>query len=178
MRLVLLSVFAVSSLALAQPRGGPPQESITACSGLNEGTACGFTHNGSNLTGTCHNGPGGQSACLPEGVSGGGRHRGPPQEAVTACSSKSAGATCSFTHHDRNIEGTCRTGPSGDSLSCAPAGGPGHHGPPPEALSACASSSAGAACTVSFNGKSLTGTCAAGPDGSQLACRPARPPQQ
>ncbi|MGV3624214.1 MAG: hypothetical protein ACO1OB_25575 [Archangium sp.] len=175
MRLVLLSVFAVSTVALAQPRGGPPQESITACSGLNEGTACGFTHDGNNLTGTCRNGPNGEAAaCRPEGGPGGGRHRGPPQEAVTACSGKSASATCSFTHHDRTVEGTCRTGPESESLACAPA----HRGPPQEALAACASSSAGAACTISIHGKSLSGTCATGPDNSTLACRPARPPQR
>lgn len=181
MRLVLLSVFAVSTLALAQPRGGPPQESITACSGLNEGTACGFTHNGNNLTGTCRKGPGGEAAaCLPEGGPGG-RHRGPPQEAVTACSGKAAEATCSFTHHDHTVEGTCRTAPQGESLACAPAGGPGgpggHRGPPQEAITACASSTAGATCSVSFHGKTLNGTCTAGPDGSKLACLPARPPQ-
>ncbi|PZR12016.1 MAG: hypothetical protein DI536_16985 [Archangium gephyra] len=173
MRLVLLSVLAASSLALAQPRGGPPEEAITACSGLAEGTACGFTHRGNNLTGTCRKGPDGQTAaCLPEGA---GRHRGPPEEAVTACSGKSAEATCSFTHHDRTVEGTCRTGPRGEALTCAPAGG--HRGPPQEAITACASSTAGAACSVSFHGKTLNGTCSAGPDGSKLACLPARPPQ-
>lgn len=178
MRLVLLSALAVSTVALAQPRGGPPQESITACSGLNEGAACGFTHDGQNLTGTCRKGPGGTAACLPEGGPGGGRHRGPPQEAVAACSGQSAGAACSFSHHDRTVEGTCRAGPQGESLACAPAGGPGgHQGPPPEAVAACASSSAGASCTVSFHGKSLTGTCTAGPDGSKLACLPPRPQQ-
>ena len=179
MRLIFLSAFIVSAAALAQPsHRGPPAESLAACNGLSEGTACGFTHNGQNLTGTCRNGPNGQTAaCLPEGGPGGrGQHRGPPQEAISACSSQSAGATCSFTHGDRTVEGTCRTGPQGDTLACAPAGGPGghHRGPPQEALTASASSSAGASCSVSFHGKSLTGTCVTGPD-SQLACRPARP---
>ncbi len=138
MRLIFLSAFIVSAAALAQPsHRGPPAESLAACNGLSEGTACGFTHNGQNLTGTCRNGPNGQTAaCLPEGGPGGrGQHRGPPQEAISACSSQSAGATCSFTHGDRTVEGTCRTGPQGDTLACAPAGGPGghHRGPPQEA---------------------------------------------
>lgn len=103
--------------------------------------------------------------------------RGPPPEALQACSGLSEGAACAFTHRDRNLTGTCRTGPEGGALACAPAGmGPGgHHGPPPEALAACASLASGAACTVSFNGQTQAGTCVAGPSGEPLACLPPRP---
>ena len=69
--------------------------------------------------------------------------RGPPPEALTACQGLSSGAACAFTHGPRNVTGTCRAGPTGEGLACAPSdmgpGGPskGHHGPPPEALRAC-----------------------------------------
>jgi hypothetical protein len=52
----------------------------------------------------------------------------------------------------------------------------GHHGPPPEALTACKSLSSGAACTMTTPQGSMSGTCGA-PEGKPLACRPARPPQ-
>jgi hypothetical protein len=234
-RLVVSVVLSLSAVALAQPR--PPAEALAACSGLTEGTACGFTHGGRNLTGTCRAGPNGEApaclpalrggrgfgpppeafsacaassagasctvtfpdgktangtcrappdgngalACAPSGGPGG--HRGPPPEAVSACSNQSSGAACSFTHHDRSISGTCRAAPddSNGALACVPEGGPrgrgpgGHHGPPPEALAACASSSAGASCTVTLpDGKTLSGACVAGPEGQALACLPAR----
>lgn len=177
MRLIFVSVLVASAAFAFEPGGrrGPPAEALSACSGLSNGTACGFTLDGKNLTGTCRTGPGGEAAaCMPEG----GHHRGPPQEAVTACSGQTSGATCSFTHGERTVEGTCRSGPhGGDTLACAPAGGPGggHRGPPQEALTACASSSAGASCSVSFHGRTLNGTCVAGPEGKALACMPARP---
>ena len=54
---------------------------------------------------------------------------------------------------------------------------PPHHKPPQEAFDACKSLAEGAACSVSFNGHSMTGTCRKGPHGeSELACVPAHPP--
>lgn len=51
------------------------------------------------------------------------------------------------------------------------------HPPPPEALAACASASAGAACSFEHAGHTATGTCAAGPSAdAPLACKPAQPP--
>jgi hypothetical protein len=68
MRLVLMSSAFVASLAFAADppqHRGPPQEALTACSGLNEGSACGFTFDGKNLTGQCRKGPNGDAAaCL------------------------------------------------------------------------------------------------------------------
>lgn len=52
---------------------------------------------------------------------------------------------------------------------------PQHHGPPPEAFTACESKAAGDACTVTFGSESIAGHCAAPPSGaseSTLACRP------
>lgn len=52
-----------------------------------------------------------------------------------------------------------------------------HHQPPPAAFDACKSLSEGAACSVSFNGHTRTGTCRKGPsDGEALVCAPAHPP--
>ena len=175
MRTLFSAVAFFSLAALAQDgRRGPPQEAITACSGLSANAACGFTFNGKNLTGTCESPPDGSTlACRPEGMHRGGHPHGPPpQEATAACANQSDGASCSFTHDSRTLEGTCRTPPGASAAACLP----NHpHGPPPEATAACASSSTGASCTVSFHGRSLTGTCETGPHGGALACRPPRP---
>jgi len=51
------------------------------------------------------------------------------------------------------------------------------HKPPQEAFDACKSLSEGAACSASFNGRTMTGTCRKGPRGeSELACVPEHPP--
>lgn len=173
--LVVLS----SSFALAQhgPPRGPPQEALTACNGLSSGAACGFTHDGRNLTGTCRAGPNGEAlACAPAGRGPGGGpggHHQPPQEAITACSGLSSGASCTVAIDGRTLTGTCGAPPDGSTLACRPPRGE-HRGPPPEALAACSSLSAGASCSVTFDGKALSGTCVAGPNGEALACLPAR----
>jgi hypothetical protein len=52
------------------------------------------------------------------------------------------------------------------------------HGPPPEAVDACASASAGDTCSFEHDGHSIDGTCRNGPNGDQpLACMPAHPPR-
>lgn len=62
---------------------------------------------------------------------GHGPHRGPPPEALAACKDASEGATCSFTHRDHSITGTCSHGPDGKGpLACKPDGPP--PGPPPD----------------------------------------------
>lgn len=53
---------------------------------------------------------------------------------------------------------------------------PPHRGPPPEAYTACNGQSEGAACSMTTPRGTLSGTCAATPEG-QLACRPAPPPE-
>jgi hypothetical protein len=54
---------------------------------------------------------------------GGGR-RGPPPEALAACQGKSAGASCSWSHDGRALEGTCFTPASDKPLACRPSGAP------------------------------------------------------
>lgn len=177
MRSLVMAVLAVSGVALAQPHGGPPPEALTACSGLSAGAACGFTHHGQNLTGTCRAGPNGEAlACAPPHFGKGpGGPRTPPPEALAACSGQSEGASCSFSIGDKALTGTCKAPPDGSAaLACKPPHPP-HRGPPPEALAACASSTAGASCSVTFNGQTLSGTCVAGPGGEALACLPPRP---
>ncbi len=104
-----------------------------------------------------------------------GRRHGPPPEALSACAGLSDGVACAFTHHGDNLTGTCRKGPSSEAAACMPAGGPGgrHRGPPPVALEACKTLTAGAACSVTFGDKTINGTCATGGPANELACRPA-----
>lgn len=59
-----------------------------------------------------------------EGGRGPGGPPRPPQEALSACEGKSAGATCSFTHDGRAMEGTCFTPASDKPLACRPSGPP------------------------------------------------------
>ncbi len=178
MRLIVLSSALVAGLALAADppqHRGPPQEALTACSGLNEGSACGFTFNGKNLTGQCRKGPNGEAAaCFPEG----GRHHGPPPEAIEACSGKSEGTACAVSFDGKSVNGTCSKGPhGGETVACKPEGGPpgGHRGPPPEASAACSGKAAGATCSFTHHDRTLEGTCNTGPNGDALACMPQRP---
>lgn len=53
-----------------------------------------------------------------------GERRGPPQVAIDACSSSSAGGACSFIgRRDDTITGACES-IHGDQLVCVPEGGP------------------------------------------------------
>jgi hypothetical protein len=56
-----------------------------------------------------------------------------------------------------------------------PGGRPNPPPPPPEAVSACEKASEGDACTVTFGGHEIHGTCATFASG-ELACRPDGPP--
>lgn len=62
--------------------------------------------------------------------------------------------------------------------AAAPAEGPApHRGPPPEALAACKTLAAGAACTFTGPKGAQTGNCFA-PEGKPLACRPKHGPEE
>jgi hypothetical protein len=103
--------------------------------------------------------------------------RGPPAEALQACSGLQSGAACSFTIHEHQVTGTCRSGPQGEALACAPNRPPHlHFGPPPEAVQACSGLDVGATCNFTVNGKELNGTCRQGPEGKPAACFPSPPP--
>jgi hypothetical protein len=107
------------------PPPGPPPEALEACSRLQEG-ACSFTHNGNQLSGTCRTGPQGEpAACLPDRPPPG--RCGPPQEALQACAGLQEGASCSFSLGGRALSGTCRTGPDGSTMACAPSQPPPQH---------------------------------------------------
>ena len=56
-----------------------------------------------------------------------GKRRGPPAEAIEACSDKSEGATCGFSgRRGEALEGTCFAPPGdGNELACKPEGGRG-----------------------------------------------------
>lgn len=97
----------------------------------------------------------------------------PPQEAIDACAKAKQGDTCSFTHRDHQIAGTCEAPPDGSTLACRPDHPP---PPPPEAVAACASAKQGDTCSFTLGDRSLSGTCERGPDAAKpLACRPPRP---
>lgn len=103
---------------------GPPAEAIQACSGIQDGASCSFTHDGRQVSGTCRAGPEGKpSACAPAGGPGGhGPGFGPPPEALEACKGLQEGATCSVSLRDGNVvSGECRAGPRGEAVACMPA---------------------------------------------------------
>lgn len=54
-----------------------------------------------------------------------GQRRGPPPEAIDACSSQIEAAVCSFTSPRGDVTGSCMVSPKGeDQLICMPEGGP------------------------------------------------------
>lgn len=70
-------------------------------------------------------------------------------------------------------------GASADTGSGAGAPPPGHHrhGPPQEAIDACANLKADDACSFKLHDHDITGTCKAPPEhADKLACRPDHPP--
>jgi hypothetical protein len=96
----------------------------------------------------------------------------PPEEAFTACQSKSAGDACTAPMRDHTEAGTCTAFPADGRLFCRPSA---HHGPPPQAFDACSGKSESDACSVTFGDHTMQGTCKSGPDG-RLACAPSGGP--
>jgi hypothetical protein len=92
--------------------------------------------------------------------------RGPPTEAINACTGKPEGTNCSFTDRfNQTLNGSCHTGPMG-VLACRPK-------PPQQAFDACVGKKEGDACE--FMGRmshTVKGVCHKGPatEGG-LACR-------
>jgi hypothetical protein len=76
-----------------------------------------------------------QSTTSSQGGQGGaprpGGPRTPPPEAVAACSGKSAGATCTFQHKDRNETGSCFTPDPSMPVACKPVRPPRDEGATP-----------------------------------------------
>lgn len=157
---------------------GPPQEAVQACANLSANAACSFTMGGRAVTGTCFAPPmGGGLACRPSDL---GMRGGPPPESLQACASSTASEACSFTIDGRTVSGTCFAPPHLEGkLACRPNEMPGpgmgmHRGPPPEAVQACASLAADAACSFTLDGRAVTGTCFAPPHlQGTLVCHPA-----
>jgi hypothetical protein len=92
----------------------------------------------------------------------------PPEEAFTACQSKSAGDSCTATMRDHQEPGTCTAFPSDGRLFCRPSA---QHGPPPQAIEACSGKKESDACSVTFGDHTMEGTCKSDGDG-RLACAP------
>ena len=85
------------------------------------------------------------ASCLAQAQSGpadqnhppplGGKDHAPPREAVAACASFAAGASCSFAgHQGQTVSGLCQARQSAEVLSCRPNALPPHgdhpHGAP------------------------------------------------
>ena len=64
---------------------------------------------------------GGQGPTGGQQQTGGGQQPGtPPQEAITACSGKTSGASCTFNPPQGSVSGTCQTPPGTSTLACVP----------------------------------------------------------
>lgn len=86
------------------------------------------TQNGQTGNRSEGSGMGGQNQSAPNGQQGQ-QSRTPPQEAITACTDKVSGSSCSFKGFDSTITGTCGIPPGIDSaasvtaqMACMPAG--------------------------------------------------------
>lgn len=182
----------------------PPQAlrpgATAACAGKVAGDACAVGSARHPVAGSCVTpAAGGEPVCQAACAAFGGpfryvAHRGdmgpgaggpppappaPPQPAVDACAALAAGDACTMTRADGStVGGLCRAAlDASGTLVCAPAMTPvpTPPPPPPAAVEACASLTAGAACTVTrLDGSTAAGTCRSCPgmDGV-LACVPA-----
>jgi hypothetical protein len=113
------------------------------------------------------------TAAASAGSFGLGHPPAPPPEAYQACSGSQEGAACSVTHGERQMNGSCRSGPGGTALACVPDRPPPHGmGPPPESIQACSGQQAGVTCSFTHGSEQISGTCRNGPDGSAVACVP------
>ncbi len=133
----------------------PPPAAFEACRGLTTDAVCTVTGpRGERVAGHCRAPEGSPLACAPD-------HRPPgppppPREALEACRSQRAGATCAFPGREgERVAGRCAS-PSGLPLACRP-----DHPPPPprEALAACEDTAAGDACIVETPRGTIEGTC-------------------
>ncbi len=86
----------------------PPAAAFTACEGKSAGDQVSLTGpDGNSRSATCRE-VDGKLAAMPKNMGKGGRPMGPPPEAVTACTGKSAGDSVSFKTADgKSLSGTC-----------------------------------------------------------------------
>lgn len=97
--------------------------------------------------------------------------RGPPAEALAACTGKAVDAACAFTHRERALDGACRALPDdAATLVCRPF-------PPAELVAACEGLAADAACTITRpDGGTATGQCRAPRfEAAPILCMPDHP---
>lgn len=118
----------------------------------------------------------------PSGQQGQNSQRGPPQEAIDACSGKSANDSCDFTMNGNAVTGYCRSRPNG-VLTCFRSNrGPGGMfgngtqgrfggGLPQEAVDACAGKSGNDTCQFKMNETMIQGSCRARRSGN-MTCIP------
>ncbi len=120
---------SASSLGEGPPGGrrgqGPPEEALAACAETSVGEACSFIGpRGESHDGTCTVRPDDseQVVCRPDNWPGreGRDRRGPPEEALAACSGAASGDECSFEAPFGSVSGACVMPPNGDALACRP----------------------------------------------------------
>ena len=170
------------------PHTPPP---FAACADLDSGAACTFSDDGRAVVGVCHMTGTGRPVCATPDDD----EQFPGARAIAACTGLDAGADCTIAEHDGMMMGdhadggddalhgicTSFAADGGDVLACLPTppfhdqhqGSRGRHGGPlGVAFDACASQTAGAACTFSWKEHGLAGTCIATPSGA-FVCAPA-----
>jgi len=96
-----------------EPHHRPPPEAYAACEGKAAGVAASFANQrGETINGICQADRSGNLVVRPAHPQDGdgGRHRGPPPEAYTACAGKTAGSKSQFVSpRGHTIAGTCET---------------------------------------------------------------------
>jgi len=135
----------------------PPQLAVAACANHAQGDACTLGGDATGpgtppaIAGACELASDGKTlACA--------RSFTPPQAAIDACAGMAAGDACTRTHRDGSTSpGTCGFGADGaaTALACGP------RSLLDDAAAACASSPAGAACTLSGDREHARGICTA-----------------
>ena len=171
-----LSVLALASASLtsssAAQRGAPPrppQEALDACADLVRGASCSVETPHGTLEGTCVAPEGLPLACMPAHPPG--DRRGPPPEALNACTGHAPESSCLVETPHGSLSGFCHA-PEGRPLACVPP----HHGMLPEALEACSGVEVGEACALDTPRGAHEGRCGAGPEGTMCRLPPPGPP--
>ena len=151
-----------ATVACAPNPPAPPQELVDACTGKAEADPCQVAEAfGNTRDGVCVMARNGATLVC-------GRVRTPPQGALDACASLSAGDACTMPGMGGMgaASGVCSLGPaSSGPLACAP-----QKDLLPNGEQACAGLSAGATCTLGRRHEEVSGTCVPPAAGSATVC--------
>jgi hypothetical protein len=175
---------AQDSGSQGQPGGAPPQEAITACTGLTEQAACTFTSPKGSETGVCETVQS-QLACSPQRGPAGQTQKAQSANPSAAQPAQSTSASKTQKNSAQSNKTSATTQPANQGKQAASqnkqGGGqdkqPGGGGTPPqEAIAACTGKTEQAVCTFTSPKGSETGVCQT--TQTQLACKPDRTDNQ